>query len=194
MVPKKNACRHRTYGVLEYFNSHYIVNPENGCWGWTGFFNTFGYALFKCNALRNGMTFAASRASWIIHYGEISSRKIFVLHKCDNRKCVNPDHLFLGSHKDNMKDMKDKGRAASGERHGMAATTAKDVLKMRELYRSGQSSNNIAKIFKVSGRQVLRIVLGDTWKSVGGPIARARHIDDLVKPRKNKVYESYRTS
>lgn len=86
--------------------ARYKVNKDNGCWEWIGAMSNTGYGIVKHLGKRIG----AHRASWIIHFGEINDIKMFVCHKCDNRKCINPDHLFLGTNSDNMRDCYQKGR------------------------------------------------------------------------------------
>lgn len=78
---------------------------SNGCWEWNRYLNEDGYGYLS---FRGARTFA-NRAAWILTHGEIPSGK-FVLHKCDNPPCINPKHLFLGTHQDNMDDMAKKGR------------------------------------------------------------------------------------
>ncbi len=82
------------------------------CWEWTGGL-TEGYGMIRFNY----ENFYAHRISWIIENGEIPDN-LLILHKCDNRLCVNPKHLFLGTIADNMKDKVKKGRQARGETHG----------------------------------------------------------------------------
>lgn len=82
-----------------------VHKMDSGCWHFTGYINKAGYGQIKI--INN--VIHAHRASWILHNGHVPSG-LLVCHKCDNPKCVNPDHLFLGTHKDNAIDMVIKGR------------------------------------------------------------------------------------
>lgn len=109
--------------------------PELGqCWEWTAHLNEFGYGTKTWDEKTTG----AHRVSWIIANGKIPD-SLWVLHKCDNRKCVRPDHLFLGTRKDNIDDMKEKGRSKFhkvGERQ-IDKITRKEVNDIRLQYSSG---------------------------------------------------------
>ena len=87
-----------------------INKSEDGCWLWTAGGRGTGYGAIKYN----GKIVDAHRVSWILHFGEIPEG-MFICHKCDVRKCVNPDHLFIGTHKDNMQDCIKKGRFVRSE-------------------------------------------------------------------------------
>lgn len=82
-----------------------FVIRQKGCWPWMGGINSTGRGIFWLN----NETPKAHRISWIVHHGPIPKGKL-VLHRCDNGRCVNPEHLFLGTHRDNTQDMIKKGR------------------------------------------------------------------------------------
>jgi hypothetical protein len=90
------------------------VCKSDGCWTWTGSVSHQGYARFVIN----GHEYRASRLMWELHYGSAPSDKLLACHKCDNPVCVNPDHLFLGTQLDNMRDKVSKNRQAVGDNHG----------------------------------------------------------------------------
>lgn len=103
-----------------------IERDSAGCWLWTGSIVRTGYGQMWFN----GGPMHTHRASWTIHNGAIPDG-LFVLHKCDVRRCVNPAHLFLGTAADNMQDARAKGRNIYGERHPFAKVTEDQVRAIR---------------------------------------------------------------
>ena len=104
----------------------------------------------------------AANYSWHLHNG-VNLGGLHVLHTCDNPLCVNPDHLFLGTHQDNMDDKVEKGRQARGEGHGRAKLTEDDV---REIKSSDTPTGELANKFGVHYTTVLKVRLGERWTHV----------------------------
>jgi hypothetical protein len=125
---------------------------ETGCWEYEGFCLPNGYSRIKYD----GKVRLGHRASWMEHRGPIQDG-LCVLHKCDNRKCVNPDHLFLGTKKDNTSDMIAKGR------HGTKRLTLREVFHMRRLRYSGVKHKRLAALFGCSESNVEKIVRRHVW-------------------------------
>lgn len=137
------------------------VEKTDGCWLWTANKQLEGYGLIKIDK----KTKKAHRVSWELFNGEIPDG-LHVLHRCDNPSCVRPNHLFLGSHQDNMRDKKKKGRV-KGSRHPGSILTEKQVLEIRKKYKVRTISlPQIAKNYGVSWYTIGKILSGKLWKHV----------------------------
>lgn len=166
-------------GDLERFDSKFDEKERTECWIWKGAPDTLGYGRFKLN---NGMR-RAHRVSYRKHHGPIPDG-LFVCHKCDVRLCVNPAHLFLGTANDNNQDAVSKGRnrgapgdkngsvihpetRLTGERNWNSKLTEKDVLEMRMLRKTENTSyRKLGMRYGVSHRTVRHIILRNNWKHV----------------------------
>lgn len=138
------------------------VRKSSGCWEWTGHRNRgFSYgSIFVLGSLQY-----AHRVSWMLHNGPIPAG-LSVLHRCDNRPCVRPDHLFLGTYADNARDMSIKGRArgATGERNHSARLRRDDLPEIRRLVASGLSQRETGRRFGVSHTAIQNVLNNKTWR------------------------------
>lgn len=150
---------------IQRFWSKVDVLSKEQCWNWKCGTLSSGYGQFWLN----GINVLSHRASWVICKGKIPDN-LYVLHKCDNPSCVNPDHLFLGNHQDNMDDEKRKGRTAGGTRRGHTYTqgvlsgnsklSEDDVAK---IYWSEENQYILAKKYGVSQSLVSMIKNRHRW-------------------------------
>jgi len=118
---------------IQFILSSMIKKIENGCWEYQGTINQWGYGRISCGGRKNEKILLVHRLIYEYYFGVIPD-KLFVCHDCDNTKCCNPDHLFLGTHIDNMEDMVKKGRAyrSRGEKSGMHKLTTEQVMAIRK--------------------------------------------------------------
>lgn len=150
-------------GILNRFNSLYIINKSTECWEATGFLNKGGYKKM----IVQGKTMLAHRVSFLLFNGSIPNG-MQVCHKCDNPKCLNPKHLFLGSAMDNMQDKINKGRhrgAKSGDMHHSSRLTAWQVSEIRKKLNNKTNQYEIAKEYGVSQSIISNIKTGKRWKA-----------------------------
>ena len=110
----------------------------------------------------NGKLDRVHRHKYREHKGEIPDGLI-VRHTCDNRMCCNPEHLLLGTTKDNARDRVERGRGAAGERNGRAKLTATAVKDIRMMHNEGVTASSLALYYKVSVSTIHRIISGKTW-------------------------------
>jgi len=144
-------------------NFEKIVIKSDGCWDSKLISHHSGYVDIQFGQKRIGL----HRASWTIFNGNIPEDS-FVLHKCDNKRCSNPDHLFLGTLKDNTQDKLTKGRAnlPVGESHKNSKLTIEKVKKIKELLSLGVTMSRLEKDFNISNGALKAIKNGRTWKHV----------------------------
>jgi DNA-binding XRE family transcriptional regulator len=148
------------------------VVKTSSCWLWTaGTFSSGGYGAFQLG--RGEGTVRAHRFAWELLRGPIPEG-MEVCHNCpggDNPLCVNPDHMFLGTQTENIKDMWAKGRAnltdrSLGEDHGLAKLNPEKVREIRILLGSGRSRRSIAQQFEVDPKTISNIERGRIWTHV----------------------------
>ena len=153
-----------------------VIEPEE-CWNWQAYVcRSTGYGRIG----RNGSVMGAHRAAYTIVHGEIP-KGMEVMHKCDNRRCVNPNHLQLGTHADNLKDMADKNRASSGERVWSTSLVDGDILAIRHRRASGEKTLDLADEYGVSRQQMDGICRGKFWSHIGGPLTARAMITDEIR-------------
>lgn len=138
------------------------------CWEWHAYTATNGYGRFDIGSKKRS-SIAAHRFSYLVYNGEIGDDKL-VCHSCDNRLCVNPDHLWLGSYKENTQDMMRKGRNKyldrSGTHRKRPHLTKDEVIEIRRLRQDGVIREEVANKFNISKAHVDSIVRRDVWKEI----------------------------
>lgn len=134
---------------------------ERGCWVWQlARTRNTGYGAMRWN----GRTQAVHRLSWLCFRGEIPEDKPCICHTCDNRACINPDHLFCGTRAENMADMTRKGRQSKGETKGNNKLSEEQVLEIRHLAKEGFSQPDLAKKFNVDQSTISLILSRKRWQ------------------------------
>lgn len=134
--------------LLRRFKSKCGAATASGCIPWTGYKTTTGYGVLRV-ASKGSRKTTAHRIAWVIERGDLDP-EMLVLHRCDNPSCVNVEHLFLGSPKENTDDMVSKRRHAWRDGQPWQKLTAQDAARIRDLRRSGLTQQKIADQFGVS--------------------------------------------
>lgn len=154
----------------------FIQISNTGCWEWTGSKNPSGYGLMAVGRKAK----LAHRLSWEFTYG-FEPVGLVVCHKCDNRKCVNPEHLFLGDNKDNAKDKIKKGRHVQA--YGNSKLTIDKIKEIRNLWVTGNYSQiKLADMYGVKHSCIGRIINNNKWGGV--------ELDPIDRDVWNKVHNN----
>ena len=151
------------------------VNFTDTCWLWKGNMTDKGYGNYLISydpATKRCQRMLVHRFSWT-HFNREIPKGMLICHKCDVRNCVNPDHLFLGTHKDNAIDRNSKGRhfIIIGEANGRSKLTQEKADQIRKLHlpngmcgkHSPHSTSSISKKFNVSYSTIYRVVKNEAW-------------------------------
>ena len=152
--------------IMGLFQEKYLVNNENGWFEWIGQLNDRGYGYIGIGSNGNGRTVnvRAHRLSYFLCNDGIPDG-MMVLHKCDNRKCVNPEHLFLGTNGDNAKDMMQKGRGKNQiGTFAMNILSPETVISIKKDILNKVGSKKIQLKYGISESNFYRIKNGKSWK------------------------------
>src|SRR3972149_2453231 len=157
-----------TLDLEQWFWSNVQRGNANECWPWTGpkFSQGYGYAW---RARKAGLPQGAHRLAWTLANGEIPEG-LLVCHRCDNKPCCNPAHLWLGTIKDNMRDRERKGRGkhvgAGGSARGFSQLNEVQVLQIRQRLGDGEFMCDLASEFFVSETTIDNIKRRQTWRHI----------------------------
>jgi len=142
-----------------------VTTNIDECWEWQAYVHPSGYGNINVNGKMRG----AHQVAWELTFGPIPL-EMLVCHICDNRKCANPNHLFLGSFQKNIedRDMKHRGKIPDnrGEKHGMSKLKREDILEIRRMRQEGSTQKEIAVRFGIVRQTVSKILLGKAWDSI----------------------------
>jgi len=150
--------KRKPYDVEKAFWKRVDKKSDDECWEWKGYLIPNGYGQLKVKQ----KNVYAHRYSYELHYGRIPDN-LLVCHKCDNRKCVNPRHLFLGTQKDNVHDMDRKGRRVV--KPGTQKITRKDAENIRLLHREGVHVDILAEKYGLKPCTIRNIIAYRLWKN-----------------------------
>ena len=168
----------------ERFLAKICPDPKGGCWLWRGMVVASGYGMVRFER----KLYPAHRLAWKFFRGEIAPGLV-VCHKCDVRACVNPEHLFVGTMADNIRDMKEKGRSPHGEKHSRAKLTTEQVRKIMTMLAEGfMRVSDIAREYGVTHATIGCIARGTSRRHV--KLATAAIQSDAVEQPKQESVSS----
>lgn len=134
---------------------------ENGCFICSSHKKDKGYARIR----KYGKQIPISRYMYEECFGFIPKGMV-IRHKCDNPSCINPEHLELGTHQDNMNDMVKRNRSQKGKDRTIAKLKEDDIKRIKKEYSKGKSSRELAKIFNVDKSSIMNIINKKTWRHI----------------------------
>lgn len=163
MLKKEGVClRPRVASIIDgsdyRLEGKFMPEPNSGCWLWDGTTNVDGYGAIVVD----GKRMKAHRVSYVVHKGPIPNG-MKILHKCDVRQCINPDHLRLGTDSENQQDMKMKRRSTHGERSKNAKLNEDAVRRIRS---SNIPSKELANEYGVSSVTINKVRRKEIWEYV----------------------------
>lgn len=137
---------------------------EDECWIWNAYKHKKGYGYFHAN----GSVMKSHRISFILENKTLIPKGMCICHSCDNPSCVNPNHLWMGTNMDNIKDSLMKGRRIGlrGEKNNSCKLKSKEVLKIRELFLQKIKAKHIAKMFNIGISMIYAIKQRRNWKHI----------------------------
>lgn len=155
-----NESRVNLFALRRFMSFVNFPDEATDCWPWEGNKPDGRYGHFCVE----GKALKAHRWIYALCCGEIPDDAV-IRHKCDNPSCVNPDHLTIGTPRDNVQDREQRGRGADrkGEKHPLARLCEGDVREIRRLGAMGKSTDAISKLFPVSSQQVGKILRRENW-------------------------------
>jgi hypothetical protein len=149
--------------LLERLLSKRVINPHTECWLWTGAGYQNGYGeIYVHESVRRVVSVHRAMAS--LACGLDLTKREVVRHTCDERRCFNPEHLRVGSQKENLEDMVRKGRSNRGERSGRSKLDEATVRLIIRLVLMGQTRAAVSRAFNISWSHVHRLVTGKNWR------------------------------
>lgn len=151
-----------------------IPEPNSGCWLWLGIQNPYGRLKYR------GMNFLAHHMSFMAHFNQRILEAQVICHRCDTPACVNPNHLFIGTQKDNIIDAIKKGRVVVPERTDTPKYSKETKDQMREDFRNGMRVSDIVRKYKIPRSTVNKIV--SKYKKP----PRFKKVDTI--PEETKIY------
>jgi len=155
-----NKCHTST---LIRFWSFVDERGPDDCWEWQGHHIRKGYGQYT---VREPLQMLAHRVAWELHHKQEVPEGMCVCHTCDNPPCVNPAHLYLGTHTDNMRDRAERGRSAKGSQNGNAKLTEDQVREIRQLRQAGWKYRQLAVRFGITPTTACQITHRTHWRHI----------------------------